>query len=205
MNGQSSSMSVGKRPHKFAAKHLFRSFTSRRFRFSLRGFLILVGLFCLTFGWYASTVYRQRHAVLVITELAGACHYDDEHRFQPSYKYAGSYRTFQRIRIEPEQKSWLRRMLGDDWFADITYVYFSGKHITNKELVAAEKALRSLPKLKRLCLKNTAVDHRALKYLESVKQLHVLDLQDTPICMDDAGMVELQRASPDLKISFVGY
>jgi hypothetical protein len=38
-----------------------------------------------------------------------------------------------------------------------------------------------------------------------MRQLKKLDLYMTPIRMDDAGMVELLQALPELQISYIGY
>jgi hypothetical protein len=198
-------MSLNEAHHKFGLAHLALPRMTHRFRFSLRAFLVLVGLFCLAVGWYASTVYRQRRAVHIISELGGSCHYDDEYRFQPKCKLVGTYRDLQQVRIEPEKRSWLRTVLGDDWFADISYVSFHGKQITNKEFETIATSLSTLPKLKRLSLSNTAVDHRALIYLQPVRHLKKLDLYMTPIRMDDAGMMDLLQALPELQISYIGH
>jgi hypothetical protein len=174
----------------------------RRLRFSLKSFFIFAAAVCLTFGWYASQVYRQRRAVTAIQELGGRCHYQGEEKFLSHYEPRNIALNTGLVWVTPPPRSWLRRTLGEDWFASVDMVTLAGASFTNIEFKRLQHPLESLPEMRRLALRSTAIDHLGLKPISTLKQLHDLNLYETRIHIDDQGLIELRQALPELGISY---
>ncbi len=173
------------------------------FQFGIRTLLVLMVAVALPFSWLSVVLKKAREqgaAVESITKLGGEVHYDYE--ADPT-----------QVRM-PDPKlsvrSWLRKSLGDDFFADVISVYYRGGEVTDAGLeylkglthlqylglintrVTDEgmDRLRGLSQLERLWLNGTEVTDAGLKRLEGMPQLHWLDLCDTKVT--DAGMEHLK-------------
>ena len=87
----------------------------RRFRFSLRTLLVVFLVLGLGLGWFAYKMRqaeRQRRAVEGIEEVGGRVWYDYELEAHQRGKAP-----------EPPAPAWLRELIGDDLFADVSYVH----------------------------------------------------------------------------------
>jgi hypothetical protein len=178
-----------------------RSFSNWR-QFSLRTFLLLVTAFCLIFGWWASQSLRQREAVAALQQLGASVEYDDHSRYARRYRLVQSGRTFRRQVIPPAQRSWLRQLMGDDWFAHVTNVAMRGGAVTNEVLKKAAPHLARLQGLQQLDLSHAQIDAKGLRPLEVVEQLQQLRLYQTKIVFDDSELVELRRRLPNLQFAY---
>jgi hypothetical protein len=184
----------------------------RWYQFSLRNLLIFVTLFAIACSWFAVKMQqaeRQREAVEAILKAGGGVRYD--------YQLAGTI-------IPPEEPTgpvWLRRLLGDDIFANVAEVSLWGKgtQITDADLEhlkgltmlqelqlwgtqitdAGLEHLKGLAQLKKLDLQNTEVTDAGLVHLKGLTNLESLDISKTNVT--DAGIKDLQKALPNLKIT----
>jgi hypothetical protein len=84
----------------------------------------------------------------------------------------------------PRGPGWLRGLLGDDLFNDVTRVNLSGME-TDDDLIH----LRAFPRLRHLLLDGTQVTDDGLKHLESLTCLEFLSLGRLKIT--DAGLMHL--------------
>src|SRR5262245_13888831 len=92
--------------------------TRRWLRFSLRTLLLLVTVACGAFGWLGykmRLVERQRAAVEAIQKLGGRVYFAHDQGPAPG-------------------PAWLRKLLGEDFFATVTYVALSEKDISDSAL-----------------------------------------------------------------------
>jgi hypothetical protein len=136
------------------------------FQFSIRSLLIAVVVVAVPSSWLGAEMRqaeRQREAVRDIKGLNGVVEYRG---FPPPY--------------------WLRRLMGDDFFADATDVVF----YDGGDMRAALDAVKRLRGIQDLRLSGTSVDDSALKDLEGLRELIALDLCRTNIT--DAGFAHLK-------------
>ncbi len=82
--------------------------------------------------------------------------------------------TFPLPRKKPYGPIWLRRLLGDDFFNDITYVDISDPKVDDSTLIH----LKAFPKLRCLRLNETLVTDTGLKQLKQLELLEELYLSD---------------------------
>lgn len=202
-----------KSPSLFVASDLAASRvgTSMRWRrYSLRTAIVLITVVSLVVGMKAAHVRRQQALVRLVERHGGQCEYDDWREFtrrrvlmgsSPSYGVGGAYRPPPPRWITP-RKPWLRRTLGDAWFAEIEAIVLTGPHVDNATLAELRLLLSKLPTVRELRLRGTSVTHEGLRSLVEQQQLRRLNLYETPIQMDDPGMVELLARNPHLSVSF---
>lgn len=137
-----------------------------RFRFTIRFLLALtvaVAVPCSCLRWMATDLRKARgqmKAVEVIEKAGGRVTYD----FQCDRLDPGA---------QPPQPPWLRKLLGDDFFLNVT------------EVRAGESGF----------------DDAGLERLEELLQLHVLDLRDTKVT--SAGLEELTGLSQLQRLNLV--
>lgn len=173
-----------------------------RLRFRLRTFLVLVAVACVSLGWYASLAIRQQRAIQGIRALGGHARYEDARKFEGSFKTV-TYGTMMNVTEVPApQRSWLRKMLGEDWFTNVAIVSVKGKEFSNDDMPALRDHLESLPRLERLELLETSVTGRGLKPLATLEQLDYLCLRDTKIRIDNPDLIELRRSLPLLRVGY---
>lgn len=183
----------------------------RWYQYSLRTLLIIVTFFAVACSWFAVKLQqarRQREAVETIVKFGGAVRYE--------YQLAGTI-------IPPEEPPgpvWIRKLLGDDFFANVAEVclWGTGTQITDADL----EQLKGLTMLQELQLWGTQITDAGLKHLKGLTTLQTLQLQDTQITdaglehlkglrqlqelhiertqVTDAGVQDLQNALPKLKI-----
>jgi len=144
----------------------------RRFRFSLRTLIVFVTVASAGFGWLGIKVReanRQKEAVEAMQKLGGFVKYD--------------YEFFD---VSSAGATWLRKRVGDDFFADVGLLSLEKSRVTDAGLVD----IRGLPNLEILSLNNTQVSSAGLMQLRGLTRLEALFLTYTPIA--DAGLEHLE-------------
>ncbi len=172
--------------------------------------MIFVTLFAIACSWFAVKMQqarRQREAVEAIQKLGGAAYYD--YQF---VEWDVPLRT-----TEPPEPAWLRKLVGDDFFADVVAVLLTGMGVTDASL----NNIKKLPQLRQLDLYNTNITDSGMEYLADIN-LKCLNLSGTKITdeglknlkgmpnltmlllyktnITKAGVNDLQKALPNLKI-----
>lgn len=142
----------------------------RWFQFRLRTLLIAILILSLPLSWFAVRLQRarrQREAVAAIEGLGGNVQYE-----RPQGK-------------QQPVSSWLRDLLGRDFFDRVTLVYLQG-NVTNADL----EHLTALLDLERLMLRSPQITDAGLKHLQGMSNLRYLTLISTSIT--DAGLTHLE-------------
>jgi hypothetical protein len=151
------------------------------YQFRLRTLLFGVFLVSLGMSWFAVRMQRAREQEAAAREL---------NKFEDAFIYYDCV-VENRLGFGPEENNtprgpaWLRGLLGDDFFNDVTRVNLSGTE-TDDDL----KRLRAFPKLRHLLLQGTHVSDDGLKHLESLTCLELLELCHLKIT--DDGLVHLR-------------
>lgn len=120
----------------------------RRFlTFSLRTIFVLLTLFAVWLGFVVRRAHKQRDAVHAIEALGGAAIYDWQQ--DPP---AGVFTAYPPpVAGQPPGPAWLRRMVGDDFFQNVSGVDFGSPIApTRIELSKAIPYLSRLPTLQRI-------------------------------------------------------
>jgi hypothetical protein len=182
----------------FAAALLFRW----PFQFSIRSLLVLTVAVAIPCSWLA-TERRQAQRQHEICEVLRISSWDVQYDFEAPQA------------AEPAP-AWLRKMLGDDFFANVEYIWLANR--TDVELAYAGELsglktlavtyaritdaglahLQGLTELQALYLGDTQITDAGLEYLKGMSRLKNLDLTGTKVT--DAGVAELQKALPNCKI-----
>jgi hypothetical protein len=158
-----------------------RAKTKRRWlRFTLRTLMLLAAVACCGFGWIAYELrpgLQQKAAVEAIQKSGGFVVYD--------------YKENSRQDVEPTPPgpAWLRKQLGEDFFAKVTVVGIRSSTFSDAELAQ----LQCLTQLKELYLHGTQVTDAGLARLQGFTQLKTLNLDRTQVT--DAGLVHLYGLS----------
>ncbi len=150
----------------------------RWYQFSLRTLLVFVLLFSIGMSWFAVKLQparRQRAAVQVIEELGGWVLYD------------GELEAFLSPKSGPPP--WLKKLLGPDYFADVTQVYFY-EGVDAKDFDALFERLKQLPELRQLAIYNSPITDAELEHLKGMTSLERLSLVDAWVT--DAGLEHLK-------------
>ncbi len=179
----------------------------RWFQFSLRTLLLLVLICAIGSAWVAPRLQRaqyQKTAVEAILKDGGVVWYDFEVNAEGNH--IGS--------AERPGPAWLRKMLGDDFFAAAVYAeaktdsslehigdlsQLEGLALMNSRVSdAGLKRLEGLTKLKWVNLNLTNVTDAGLEHLSRVRQLRSLMIWKTRVT--DEGVAKFQNVRPDCKI-----
>jgi len=155
----------------------------RWLQFSLKTLLALVVLLSLPLAWLGSKLdhkRRESEAVTAIEKLNAWVEYD----------WSAKSDT------EAPGPNWLRRWLGNDFFATVKRVTFrTGNDLTDAELVHFER----LNGVKELNLQDAYVTNAGVFRLAQLKAMRVLKLEGTHVTA--VGVAELRKALPDCEIS----
>ena len=154
----------------------------RRFQFGVRSLLAFVVVFSIPLGWFVSELQKarkQRAAVDAIAKLGGCVWYD--YRINEDF--------FCVCEGEPTAPTWLRNVLGEDFFCEVKCVMCHMDFDDNNAM-----HLQELTNLERLYLADTDVTDNGLAHLEKMARLEVLWLAGTQVT--DAGVKRLQQALP---------
>jgi hypothetical protein len=156
----------------------------RRFQFSLRSLLIVTIVVSVACGWLGKKIeqkHREREVVEAIRKLGGAVYYDYDGRDFLSPPPDSPQNA------EPFGPAWLRSLLGDNFFSEVTSVSFASDNLTDDGLGDIEL----LPQLKSLRLSDSQITDAGLKHLEALSQLENLVLDTRGIT--DVGLEHLKR------------
>lgn len=199
---------------KWIIRFLARKAKDRRtYQYSLRSLLLLMLLVAIASSWVAVKMQRarwQKEAVESWIKLGGIVYYD--------YQYDSKNNLTQGA-IQPDS-AWLRNVLGDDYFRNVTFVsFYNNQKVTNADLEnlkglnhiivlqldstkitdAGLEYLEGLSRLQQLYLYNTQITDTGLEHLKGLKRLQRLYLGKTQVT--DAGVENLRKAIPNLIIS----
>lgn len=157
----------------------------RRFQFGVRSLLVFLVAVSVSLGWFAwelQRAHRQREAAEAILKTTGEVGYD--------YQYPGGLaETYKRQSIdsgylgslEPSVPGWLRKLLGDDFFCDVVYVYTCTTEVHDDDVAY----LQRLKKLKWLTIHFTSVTNDGLERLRNLTCLETLDLSSNRRVTDE--------------------
>ncbi|MGO9464253.1 MAG: hypothetical protein ACLQVF_08870 [Isosphaeraceae bacterium] len=148
----------------------------RRFRFSLRGLMIAIGILGGGMGWIIHRVEVQRATVASIERAGGEVLYD----WQWQWKQGRPVRT-----LMTRWPDWLVERIGVDYLSNVTYVTL--RYRGSDELLARIGQLRGLQYLD---LAHSPVTDAGMAHLQGLTALQWLSLEDTKI--GDAGLVHLK-------------
>jgi hypothetical protein len=162
------------------------------FQFSLRTLLVFVTLCAIPCSWLAVKIQelkRQREAIAAIEKLGGFVYYD--------YQFDKRYPESPHWDGPPSGPTWLRRLLGDDFFASVAGMVLIRSEVTDADL----EPIRALPELRMLEIGDTSSTDAALEILKGLRKLEVLGIGGTKIT--ENGEKALQSALPRCKIGRV--
>jgi hypothetical protein len=145
-----------------------------RFQYSLRSLMLLTLAASIACSWLAVGAKRareQRQIVEEIEKLGGRVSFD--------YECRGVEHPL------PYPWTWLCDLLGDDYFAEITWVDYRSTQITDAGL----ENLKGLTNLTLLWLDNTQITDTGLEHIKRLTNLFELSLANTRIT--DAGLEHL--------------
>jgi hypothetical protein len=153
----------------------------RWYQFSLRTLLILVTIVCIVGGWLGSKIdqkRRERAAAEAIVKTQGQVSWDYQ-------RVAGDPHSWQPAGAIPFGPSWLRAILGDNFFSEVDCIYCVNGDLEN---------LREFPRLRSLRLMSWGVTDDGLDAVKTLTELRDLALIDTKV--SDAAVNELHLALP---------
>jgi hypothetical protein len=161
-----------------------------RFRFSLKWLLLIVTAVCVWLGIISYRANRQRDAVAYIVNHDGGVSYAH------AWDYSGRFP--QEIKgATPPGPAWLRNLIGDHYFFDVTFMRLNEPQVTDE----AGNAIAKLPKLKGLSLQGTGVSDETLKRMRGRHALRWLYLKRTKIT--DQGLAHV-RELPNIESLALG-
>jgi hypothetical protein len=155
----------------------------RWFQFSLRSLFILTFLVACASSWVAvkmGQARKQKEAVGVVIKLGGQVVYDYG-------QYSAGRPIIAITGVKSLDSSWLRKVLGDDFFSDVTYINASNSMVTNAD-VDYLKGLKVSPIC--LCLNNTHISDAGLERLKDMNRLKELQISNTQVT--DAGLESMK-------------
>ncbi len=152
----------------------------RRFRYSLRTFLIVVTAICLWLGWKIRAAREQQRTIAAIQELEGGIDYDFE------------WEDISADRVPPEP-AWLVKLLGVDFLHDVVEVQsntgFVG--VPKKECSKLLAQLGHFPHLHCVIVDYCILHDEDLQNLTELTELKALNLTDSGI--SDVGLQHLRN------------
>ena len=152
--------------------------TKRRIhlRYGVRSMLLLLTLVCIFVARQTHLARKQKQAVASILEGGGSVIFD----YQVDKSYV--------LKKDPELPApeWLCRLVGEEFFVDVIYVQLA----TDKAIQSGLPHISSLPGLRILELKGTALDDEGLRHLANLRELERLDIYKSSI--SGAGLAHLK-------------
>ena len=185
----------------------------RWFQFRMRTLLVGMAVAGCGLGWLGVKVRdarRQQADVAAILKLGGSAEYD----------YDNDAEGNRVPNAMPPGPAWLRAVLGDDFFRDVTGVELADTPATDADLEHVRKlaklkwlsldgtqmtdagleCLAGLTRLEQLSLVRTRITDAGLEHLQRLTQLQELHLYGTHISSGSAGLKALKQALPDCQI-----
>jgi hypothetical protein len=153
----------------------------RWYQFRLRALLLLMAAFALWLGIKVHRVRQQEEAIQAVLDLGGTVYYDYQLE-QDSYG-----RTTIDREAPPSGPAWLRAVVGEEYFREVTDVSLRDTKASDAEL----ELLAKLPGLQSLDLANSPVSSDGLVHLRGLRKLRALSLCNTDV--DDSGMKHIGR------------
>ena len=176
----------------------------RRFQFSLRSLLVFITVCAALCGWCAvrmEQARKQKAAVEAISKWVGA---------GVNYDYYWDETGARQRKAQPPAPACLRKLLGDDFFADVVVVYGRAEGFGDDDMIRVKEwtSLRSLDitgskvtdaglehvkgltNLRFLSLYGTQVTDAGLEHLKSLTKLEALNVSGPQIT--DAGLAHLK-------------
>jgi Leucine-rich repeat (LRR) protein len=156
------------------------------FQFSIRWLLVLTVVVAIPCSWLAVEMRwakEQKEAVEAIVKL-GSVYYEDSIDLSVEY-FRG---------INPVKPAWIGKLLGEDFFRNVTALELNGSKITDGEL----ENIKELKQLKTLQFAQTKITDAGLVHLKGLTTLESLDISNTNVT--DDGIKGLQKVLPNLKI-----
>jgi hypothetical protein len=130
----------------------------RWLQYSLRSLLAFTMVCAITFGWLGKKIERKREerdAVDAIRKIGGGVRYD--------------YQIADGVKHEPFGPRWLRAILGEDFFSEVTVVDGPQRQV---KLDALLESLKDFPKLDALTLNRTATTDAELSNVCEFEAAH---------------------------------
>ena len=159
-----------------------------RFQFSILSLLVLMLVVAIPCGWLESEMKAargQREAVEEIRKFGGPVRYDYQKQWNDTIS-------------KPPEPAWLRGLLGDDVFVNVTQVMLNNSGISDVGL----EHLTGLTQLQTLSLQDTKVSDAGLEHLKGLTQLQELGLEATKV--SDSGLEHLKGLTQLQRLD-VGY
>ena len=155
-----------------------------RLQFTIRSLLALTVVASLAFSWLATEMKGAKEQKIMremVTQSGGVpfCYKED---------IGDSAGIVWREETRPTAWAWLRKLLGDDFFTDVTVVAFYPTKATNASVERID--LKRLPRLGCLDLSWTKVTDEAMAFLEGARQIECLNVSGTRVT--DVGVARLK-------------
>jgi len=128
----------------------------RLFRFTLRTLLLLIAVAAFWTGFQANAVRRQQATVAELSKMGIIVHYAHQHDALPPQQLALRGSVFGTVAFpnqrttSPNGPTWLRRIVGDDYFQTATAVTLFSDDLDDIKAVLPH--LKKLPYLKQILL-----------------------------------------------------
>jgi hypothetical protein len=158
----------------------------RRFQYGLRSLMLLVVAVAVECSWVSVRMERarkQKEAVEAIRRLGGTTEYSYQRAATPD--------------AAPPGPSWLRRFLGDDFFADVAVVSLDHTKVTDGGL----ESIGALPHLQQLYLYDTRITDAGVERIKRLTQLRRLWLGNTQVT--DVGLKHLTGLTKLIELSLL--
>jgi Leucine Rich repeat len=167
---------------------------------SIRVLMLIVLIISVLLAWQVNKAREQREAVEAVQRYGGWSHYD--------YEFVNGKLTAGR---SPWAPSWLRKMLGDEFFQNVRHVSLvyddsTGRRFGNTNIQPCDYLLRKISKLsglKQLLLTDTQTTDEGLRYIGKMTDLEELWIW-SPTSITDAGVTHLTSLN-NLKIIHINH
>jgi len=148
----------------------------RTFQFSMRSLFLFTVAIAVLCSWLTNELRSAQRQRAVLTEI-------DKARYGTNFFPVGAY-SYPVVQLG-WPTYWPRRLLGDDFFVTVDYVFLSGNRVTDAML----ENLKGLRELKKLNLQQTQITDAGMQHLNGVTQLQELSIWDSSVT--DSGLMYL--------------
>jgi hypothetical protein len=155
-------------------------------QFSLRTLLVFTLIVALAAAWLRTAMESKRHereAVAAIVAAGGRVDYD----YQWENRQGGQPES----NVKPPGPDWLRRLLGDNFFADVRSISVLERPLRDVKIVVAN--LDDVAGARSLYFNDSSLTDDGLAHVKGLYRLETLYLERTKIT--DAGLATLQGLS----------